>query len=75
MIDTSDFEVGDVIEFLPTPEIGSDKLVKEPAVVLAKLGAERLRIRFDDGRVEDRDARMAVLISRTQSDPPGSRVL
>jgi hypothetical protein len=71
MIDTNDFEVGDVIELLPIPAAYNDTSVKEPAVVLARLDAEHLRIKFGDGRVEDREARMAVLISRSQSFPLG----
>jgi hypothetical protein len=66
MIDASDFQIGDVIELLPTPETYGDNFVKEKVVVLARLGAGHLRIQFDDGRVEDHEARMAVLISRPQ---------
>ena len=66
MIQSSDFDIGDVVNVMgPDFSSGND----EAATVLGFTSATHLELRFADGRVENRPAQMATLVWRTGTGP------
>lgn len=70
MLQSSDFEVGDIVKLLSSGAKYGAHRANETAIVLTAGSGALLQIRFEDGRTEKCPARMVMLMSRPKRARP-----